>query len=104
MWDVGGTCTSNIPHRTSNIGSYLRRMSSSLSREQLLGLASQFGTPLYVYHAEKIKEQYDTLAGAFSSIRARFFYACKALTNINILKYINSLGAGLDCVSIHEVN
>ncbi|RYY98223.1 MAG: diaminopimelate decarboxylase [Chitinophagaceae bacterium] len=79
-------------------------MSQSLSRERLLGLAQEFGTPLYVYHAEKIKEQYDTLSGAFSSMRARFFYACKALTNINVLKYINGLGAGLDCVSIHEVN
>ena len=34
---------------------------------------------------------------------ARFFYACKALTNINILKYIESIGASLDCVSINEV-
>ncbi|GAA4344191.1 diaminopimelate decarboxylase [Flaviaesturariibacter amylovorans] len=79
-------------------------MSQSLSREQLIGLAKEFGTPLYVYHAEKIKDQYDTLSGAFSAVKARFFYACKALTNINILKFINGLGAGLDCVSIHEVH
>jgi diaminopimelate decarboxylase len=78
-------------------------MSQSLSREQLISLAQEFGTPLYVYHAEKIKEQYEALSGAFSSVKARFFFACKALTNINILKYINSLGAGLDCVSIYEV-
>ena len=32
-----------------------------------------------------------------------FFFACKALTNINILKYINSLGCGIDCSSINEV-
>ena len=32
-----------------------------------------------------------------------FFYACKSLTNINVLKHINSLGANLDCVSINEV-
>ncbi|RYZ18825.1 MAG: diaminopimelate decarboxylase [Chitinophagaceae bacterium] len=79
-------------------------MSQTLSRQQLVSLAEQFGTPLYVYHAEKIKEQYETLSGAFSQVKARFFYACKALTNINILKYINRLGAGLDCVSINEVN
>lgn len=30
-------------------------------------------------------------------------YACKALSNINILRYIHSLGAGLDTVSIQEV-
>ncbi|MEO6916087.1 MAG: diaminopimelate decarboxylase [Chitinophagaceae bacterium] len=78
-------------------------MSQSLSREQLISLAQEFGTPLYVYHAEKIKEQYDKLKSAFQESNARFFYACKALSNINIIKYIESLGASLDCVSINEV-
>jgi hypothetical protein len=78
-------------------------MSHRLSHTQLVQLAEQFGTPLYVYHAEKIKEQYEALNNAFKACNARFFYACKALTNINILKYIESLGAGLDCVSINEV-
>jgi diaminopimelate decarboxylase len=78
-------------------------MSQQLSRELLIQLANEYGTPLYVYHAEKIKEQYEKLKKGFEKINARFYYACKALTNINILKYINSLGAGVDCVSIHEV-
>src|SRR5688572_3920702 len=78
-------------------------MSQSLSHSQLIELAERFGTPLYVYHAEKIQEQYHTLEKAFSGCKARFFYACKALSNINILKYIQGLGAGIDCVSIYEV-
>jgi diaminopimelate decarboxylase len=78
-------------------------MSQSLTHTQLAELANRFGTPLYVYHAEKIKEQYDALQKAFDGTKARFFYACKALTNINILKYIQSLGASIDCVSINEV-
>lgn len=78
-------------------------MQYSLSQKHLAELADEFGTPLYVYHAEKIKEQYLKLDKAFAGCHARFFYACKALTNINILKYINTLGAGLDCVSINEV-
>ncbi|HEX6334107.1 MAG TPA: diaminopimelate decarboxylase [Flavisolibacter sp.] len=78
-------------------------MSQSLSASQLVELAERFGTPLYVYHAEKIREQYETLTRAFASTPTRFFYASKALTNINVLKYINGLGAGLDCVSINEV-
>ena len=78
-------------------------MQQSLSNSQLVELADRFGTPLYVYHAEKIKEKYEALEKAFSGCSARFFYACKALSNINILKYIQSLGAGLDCVSIFEV-
>ena len=32
-----------------------------------------------------------------------FAKACKALSNINILKYLKQLGAQLDCVSINEV-
>jgi diaminopimelate decarboxylase len=78
-------------------------MSQSLSHTQLAELANRFGTPVYVYHAEKIKEQYEALQTAFEGCRARFFYACKALTNINILKYVESLGANIDCVSINEV-
>jgi len=78
-------------------------MPEKLSNKYLLELANQFGSPLYVYHAEKIKEQYNKLEKAFSNCEARFFYACKALTNINILKYVQQLGAGLDCVSIYEV-
>ncbi|MDH7464013.1 diaminopimelate decarboxylase [Chitinophagaceae bacterium 26-R-25] len=76
---------------------------SSLSKEYLVQLANQFGTPLYVYHAEKIKEQYNKLNSAFKDVNARFFYACKALSNINVLKYVESIGASLDCVSINEV-
>jgi diaminopimelate decarboxylase len=69
----------------------------------LVKLAEEFGTPLYVYHAEKIEKQYHRLQQAFGASRARFFYACKALTNLNILKLMNSLGSGLDTVSIQEV-
>jgi diaminopimelate decarboxylase len=78
-------------------------MSQRLSPNQLVSLAQQFGTPLYVYHAEKIKEQYEKLTTAFTHTDTVFFYACKALTNINILKYIHSLGANVDCSSINEV-
>lgn len=78
-------------------------MPQHLPSQQLVQLANEFGTPLYVYHAEKIKEQYEKLKQAFATTPTRFFYACKALTNINILKYMRELGTGLDCVSINEV-
>src|SRR5580658_4267669 len=78
-------------------------MSQSLSPEHLISLAQQFGTPIYIYHAEKIKEQYHKLTTAFHDSNTVFFYACKALTNINILRYIRDLGANVDCSSINEV-
>lgn len=78
-------------------------MPQRLSNEQLVTLAQEYGTPLYVYHAEKINEQYKKLVTAFRESDTRFFYACKALTNINILRYIKSIGASIDCSSINEV-
>ncbi|MCG7281400.1 diaminopimelate decarboxylase [Chryseobacterium taklimakanense] len=73
-----------------------------MTNQDLINIATEFGTPVYVYDAESIKEQYGKLKNSFSD-NTRFFYACKALTNINILKYVNQLGADLDCVSINEV-
>jgi len=78
-------------------------MSNQLSAKKLTEIANEFGTPVYVYHAEKIAEQYNKLLQAFKSFDSKIFYACKSLSNINILKYICSLGASLDCVSINEV-
>ena len=52
---------------------------------------------------EKISEQYKKLTKAFKGHNTKFFYACKALTNVNILKHLLKLGASLDCVSINEV-
>lgn len=78
-------------------------MKSSLSFEQLNEVAEQFGTPLYVYHAEKIIEQYQNLVSHFDKDFARFFYACKALTNIHVLKVLKNAGCSIDCSSINEV-
>ncbi len=79
-------------------------MSVSLSLEESLrAAAEQFGTPLYVYRAETIARQYHQLETAFTGHPTRFFYACKALSNQAVLRYMLGLGAGLDCVSLNEV-
>ena len=75
-----------------------------LNRERLLELVQKYGAPIYVYDANKIKSQYDKMTNAFSTVkRLKLNYACKANTNLNILKYFKSLGSGLDTVSIQEV-
>ncbi|WEK35942.1 MAG: diaminopimelate decarboxylase [Candidatus Pseudobacter hemicellulosilyticus] len=76
---------------------------AQLSQAQLNQLAAEYGTPLYVYNADTIKAQYEKLTTAFRNTNTLFFYACKALTNINVLKYMLSLGANVDCSSINEV-
>jgi len=69
----------------------------------LLESAEEFGTPVYVYDGEKILSQYKRLVHAFDGIRFRVHYACKANTNINILKLLRSAGCELDTVSEQEV-
>jgi diaminopimelate decarboxylase len=78
-------------------------MMNPLSHHDLITIAEEYGTPVYVYHAERIKEQYEKLRNAFSDTDTVFFYACKALTNVNILRYVMNLGANVDCSSINEV-
>lgn len=68
----------------------------------LIEISRQFGTPLYVYDAEKIISQIQQLKDAFRYPNVRFKYAAKALTNQAILKLIRQQGIGLDVVSIQE--
>ena len=69
----------------------------------LLDLAKQFGTPLFVYDADKMTSQYTRLTKAFKGLKLNVHYACKALSNQAVLQHFRSLGAGLDTVSIQEV-
>jgi len=71
---------------------------------QLLKIAQDFGSPVYVYDAEKIENQYKRLTSAFKNVKQlKINYAVKALSNISILKLLKSLGSGIDTVSIQEV-
>jgi len=71
---------------------------------QLLKVAQEFGSPVYVYDAEKIESQYNRLTNAFKGVKKlKLNYAVKALSNISILKLFKSLGSGIDTVSIQEV-
>ena len=71
---------------------------------QLIKIAENFGSPVYVYDAEKIAFQYHRLTDAFKEVKnLKINYAVKALSNISVLKYFNTLGAGIDTVSIQEV-
>jgi diaminopimelate decarboxylase len=75
-----------------------------VERKKLLELANKYGSPLYVYDTDKIESQYNRLTSAFSSVKnLKLNYAVKALSNINILKFFKNIVAGLDTVSIQEV-
>ena len=75
-----------------------------MENKTLLNIANEYGSPIYVYDAHKIEDQYNRLISAFSKVKQlKVNYAVKALSNVSVLKFINSLGAGLDTVSIQEV-
>jgi diaminopimelate decarboxylase len=70
----------------------------------LLEISEKFGTPTYVYSAEKIQEQYQKLHHSFQPLNVKLHYALKALNNTNILKLLKREGAGLDAVSLEEIH
>ena len=72
--------------------------------KDLLSIVHTYGSPVYVYDANKISTQYERLTKAFAAVPSlRINYAMKALSNVSILKLMRKLGAGLDTVSIQEV-
>lgn len=74
-----------------------------ISGVNALDLCREYNTPLYVYDTAKMEMQYKRLSKAFKGTKHKMNYACKALSNINVLKFFKSLGSGLDTVSIQEV-
>ena len=75
-----------------------------MKEKDLLQIAEKFGAPVYVYDAEKIRSQFNRLTTAFKSVpNLKLHYAVKALSNLSILRLLNTMGSGLDTVSLQEV-
>jgi diaminopimelate decarboxylase len=73
--------------------------SISPERAQLLRrVAEQYGTPVYVYDAERIRQQLAKLR-AFDRVR----FAQKACPNIHVQRLLRLEGAVVDCVSLGEL-
>lgn len=67
-------------------------------------LAEQFGTPVYVYDGHKIEEQIAKMRSAFAGTNLKIKYACKALTNVSIMKLMRKNGVDIDVVSMQEAH
>ena len=75
-----------------------------MTHQNLLTVAREFDSPVYVYDSEKIGSQYKRLSNAFKGVKqVKINYAVKALSNLSVLKLLTNMGAGLDTVSIQEV-
>ena len=66
-------------------------------------IATDVGTPAYVYSAAMVRDRYTRLDGALSSLRHRVHYTLKANSNAGILRVLRELGAGVDVVSGGEL-
>lgn len=72
--------------------------SKVITEEKLIELAEEFNSPFWAYDAEIIKFKVNQLR-KFDVIR----YAQKACSNVNILKFMKSLGTKIDSVSLGEI-
>lgn len=72
-------------------------------------IAAKVDTPTYVYSAEHIRSQYGALAGAMDKAlpadrQPMLCYACKANSNLAVLRVLQQQGAGLEIVSEGELH
>lgn len=74
-----------------------------ITKDLLLRLADKYGTPLYVYNFDGIKDRIFDFKAAFRARKLLICYALKANSNLSLLSYLASLDCGADCVSINEV-
>jgi diaminopimelate decarboxylase len=68
-------------------------------------LAKKYGTPLYVIDEERIRDNYKRVFNAFTKNYKDFkiLYACKANTNLGVMRILEEEGSCIDAVSPGEV-
>jgi diaminopimelate decarboxylase len=74
-----------------------------ISPEQLIQIAHAYGTPTYVYDKNVMVRQYTQLDDHISYTPKKINYACKANSNLSILRVFKDLGCGVDVVSAGEL-
>jgi len=65
-------------------------------------LTETYGSPLYVYDGGTIRRKAGELKNAFAGLNMKIKYACKANTNLSILRLMREIGVELDVVSPGE--
>jgi len=66
-------------------------------------LATQYGTPLYVYHQAALTAAFAAYQTAFSGCQPLVCYAVKANGNLSVIRHFAQLGSGFDTVSAGEI-
>lgn len=70
----------------------------------LSAIATDVGTPVYVYSAAAIRARYRALDEAFGGYPHRIHYALKANSTLAIVRLLRALGSAVDANSVWEVD
>ena len=82
------------------MGLYFKDNKPFIEDQNLLELTSKVSTPFYIYSQKSIEENYNKLK---RSLKREIFYSVKANSNQSIIKLLDSIGAGIDVVSVEEL-
>ena len=85
------------------IGYYRKSGELFLQNLSLKKFADHYGTPTFVYDSNLIKNSFYMLKKIMDPLNGKIHFAVKSNDNLGVIKYINSLGAGADVVSIGEL-
>jgi diaminopimelate decarboxylase len=67
-------------------------------------IAAKYGTPVYVTDEDALRGNFQRINTAFQkNMPTRIHYACKANTNLSLLRILQQEGSSIDAVSIGEV-
>jgi len=77
--------------------------SLSIERVKVQDIAKKFGTPIYCYSYNQLKQNINYFKKNFKSFSPLICFAIKSNTNVNLIKEIGKLGLGADVVSIGEL-
>ncbi len=77
----------------------------SIGGVDALELAEEYGIPLYVVDEDRIRDNYNRINTAFTGQYKDFkiFYACKANTNLAVMRILEEEGSSIDAVSPGEI-
>jgi len=75
----------------------------SIEKVKVQDIAKKFGTPIYCYSYEKLKENIINFKKNFKSFSPLTCFAIKSNTNVSLIREIGKLGLGADVVSMGEL-
>jgi len=81
---------------------YINR-SLTIEKIKVQDIAKKFGTPIYCYSYNQLKENISNFKKNFKSFSPLICFAIKSNTNVNLIREIRKFGLGADVVSMGEL-